>query len=311
MEQTLRTLIIDDNEDDVELILRELRRADGFKIVHEVARNQAEIRLALTHRTWDVIICDYFLPGFDAPRVLVMMEHLGIDVPFVLVSGKADPDLADAALRIGGVHEYVSKNNLSKLGPVLKRELRVYRAFDAMVKAWAAVLEIRDLETRGHSERVVDLTMQLARRLGIAESEIVHLRRGALLHDVGKLGIRDEILLKRGVLTEQERITMRGHPLIGFELLREIEVLRPSLQIPLHHHEAWNGSGYPLGLEGAEIPLPARIFTVVDVFDALTHDRPYHEAMTRQAALQYIQEQAGILFDPEVVEKFLEMAGTA
>lgn len=307
MEQTLRVLLIEDNDDDVALILRELRRANGFRIVHEVVQSELEIRRALTTKTWDVIVCDYFLQGYDAPRVLVLLDQLGIDVPFILVSGIADEDLAAASLRIHGVHEFVSKDRLSRLGPVLHRELRLYQGYDEMINAWTAALELRDLETRGHADRVTDQTVRLARRLHVAESEIVHIRRGALLHDIGKLGIPDEILLKKGKLTDREMETMKGHPMIGFELIKKIEVLKRSREIILQHHERWNGSGYPLGLVGRQIALPARIFAVVDVHDALTSDRPYHEAMAPDLALTYIQEQANVLFDPYVVQAFTEM----
>lgn len=307
MEQTLRVLIIEDNDDDVLLILRELRRTNGFQIVHEVVKNEAEIRRALTEKTWDIIVCDYFLESFDAPRVLTLLDHLGIDVPFILVSGKADDDVADASLRIRGVHEFVSKSKLSRLGPVIHRELRLYHGYDEMIRAWARALELRDHETRGHSDRVVEMTVELARRMGVAESEIVHIRRGALLHDIGKLGISDSILLKKEKLTADEMTVMKGHSIIGFELLHKIEVLKPSLKLVLHHHERWNGSGYPLGLQGSDIPLAARIFAVVDVYDALTSDRPYHEAMTHNVALEYIKAEANTSFDPQVVEQFVEL----
>lgn len=310
MDQTLRVLIIEDNQDDVALILRELKRANGFTIVHEVASREYEIRAALMYKTWDLILCDYFLPGMDAPRILSLMDHLGVDVPFILVSGKADPDLAAAAQRIRGVHEFVSKDRLSRLGPIIHRELMLYQGYDEMIRAWAAVLELRDLETHGHSERVVEMTLQLARRMGTAESEIVHIRRGVLLHDIGKLAVPDSILLKPGPLTDEEMTVMRGHPLIGFELLKKIEVLKRSLQITLHHHERWNGSGYPLGLQGTEIPLPARMFAVVDVYDALASERPYHEAVKHEVAVEFIRQHANILFDPDVVAHFIQqMAG--
>lgn len=311
MEQTLRVLLIEDNDDDVVLILRELKRANGFQIVHEVAKNEPEIRRALTQKTWDIIVCDYFLEGFDAPRVLTMLEQLGIDIPFILVSGQAGDDLADASLRIRGVHEYVDKSRLSRLAPVIHRELRLYNGYDEMIRAWARALELRDHETRGHSDRVVEMTVELARKMGIAESEIVHIRRGALLHDIGKLGISDAILLKKEKLTADEMTVMKGHSIIGYELLHKIEVLQPSLKLVLHHHERWNGSGYPLGLHGSEIPLPARIFAVVDVYDALTSDRPYHEAMTHDVALEYIKSEANTSFDPQVVDQFVEMVGDA
>jgi putative nucleotidyltransferase with HDIG domain len=207
------------------------------------------------------------------------------------------------------VHEFVDKNRLSRLGNVIRRELRLYSGYDAMIRAWASALELRDLETSGHSDRVTEQTVQLARTLKMAESEMVHIRRGALLHDIGKLGIPDAILLKPGKLTDEEVQVMHGHPVIGFELLKKIEVLKRSLEIPLHHHERWDGSGYPLGLAGSDIPRPARIFAVVDVYDALTSNRTYREAIAHDIAIQYIESQAGIAFDPVVVQAFLDMIG--
>lgn len=310
MEQTLRVLVIEDNANDVVLILRELQRANGFQIVHEAVSTEKEIRTALTQKTWDIIICDYFLTGgFDAPRVLTMLDQLGIDVPFILVSGRADDDVADASLRIRGVHEYVNKNKLSRLGPVIHRELRLYNGYDEMITAWSSALELRDHETQGHSERVVGMTIRLARLMGVAESEIVHFRRGATLHDIGKIGISDSILLKKEKLTDTEMEIMKGHTMIGYEMLRKIDVLRRALDIPLYHHERWNGVGYPFGLQGSAIPLSARIFAVVDVYDALTSDRPYHAAATKDVAMEYIKAEAGISFDPDVVKKFVEMVG--
>lgn len=311
MEQTLRVLILEDNEDDVLLILHEIRNLNGFEIAHEAVSTEPEIRKALTEKSWDLIICDYFLTGFDAPRVLVLIDRLGIDVPFVMTSGLADEDMATAALRISGVHEYVSKRNLGRLRQVVKRELLVYKSLEETIKAWSSVLELRDLETRGHSDRVVELTVQLARRMEIAESEIIHIRRGALLHDIGKLGVPDSILLKKGPLTDEEWVVMKSHTLFGFELLRKIEILERALDIPLHHHEKWNGTGYPEGKQGSEIPLPARIFAVIDVYDALTSDRPYHEAVAHDVALEHIQSEANKSFDPQVVEEFVKMVGDA
>jgi response regulator RpfG family c-di-GMP phosphodiesterase len=309
VEQTLRFLIIEDNDDDVQLILRELRRANGFRIIHEAVATEAKIRQALTQKSWDFVISDYFLQGFDAPRVSSILEHLGIDIPFILVSGKSEEEMADAALRIRGVYEYVSKKRLYRLGPLIHRALRHYEGYDQMIRAWASALELRDLETRGHSDRVVERTVQLARAMEIAESEIVHIRRGALLHDIGKLGVPDSILLKKGPLTDEEMERMKTHSLIGFEFLRKIKILERALEIPLHHHERWNGSGYPLGLQGIEIPLAARIFAVVDVYDALTSERPYREAWVHQVAMDYIRSESAKSFDPQVVKKFVELVG--
>lgn len=177
-------------------------------------------------------------------------------------------------------------------------------AYNATLEGWSRALEMRERETAGHSLRVVDLTLQLAKALGVDEEDLQHIRRGALLHDIGKMGIPDSILLKPSTLSEDEWVVMRQHPLYANELLKPIYYLEKALDIPYCHHERWNGEGYPRKLKGEDIPLAARIFAVVDVFDALTSDRPYRPAWTVDAALRYIREQSGKLFDPKVVDAF-------
>jgi len=179
------------------------------------------------------------------------------------------------------------------------------RAYDATLEGWSLVLELRDQETQGHTLRVTDLTEELARKIGVPDEILPHIRRGALLHDIGKMGIPDTILKKPGPLTEDEWTIMRRHPEYARQFLAHIDYLVPSLDIPYCHHEKWDGSGYPRGLKGEEIPLAARIFAVVDVFDALTSDRPYRKAWGKQEALDYIGEQTGKHFDPQIPPAFL------
>lgn len=179
------------------------------------------------------------------------------------------------------------------------------RAYDATIEGWSRALELRDKETEGHSERVTQMTLQLARTFGIEEAELAHVRRGALLHDIGKIAIPDAVLQKPSALTDAEWELMREHPQRAYEMLLPIAYLRPALDIPYCHHERWDGTGYPRGLKGEEIPLVARLFAVADVYDALTSDRPYRKAWARADALAYIREQAGKQFDPRVVEMFL------
>lgn len=185
------------------------------------------------------------------------------------------------------------------------RELQ--EAYDHTIEALAYALDLRDKETEGHSRRVADLTVALARAMGIEGERITHLRRGALLHDIGKLGVPDSILQKPGPLTEEEWEVMRRHPVYAWEMLSSIEHLRPALDIPYCHHERWDGTGYPRGLKGKSIPLAARIFAVVDVWDALRSHRPYRPPWAEGEALAYIRNQAGRHFDPEVVQVFLSM----
>lgn len=179
-------------------------------------------------------------------------------------------------------------------------------AYETTIEGWSRALDLRDRETEGHTLRVTDLTLKMAEAMGFSPEERVHIRRGALLHDMGKLGVPDRILLKPDSLTDDEWEIMRMHPLYTYQMLAPIEYLRPALEIPLSHHERWDGSGYPRGLKGQEIPLVARIFAVIDVWDALTSDRPYRPAWSEQAALEYLKKNAGSLFDPQVVEIFLK-----
>lgn len=183
------------------------------------------------------------------------------------------------------------------------------QAYDATIEGWTRAIDLRDKETEGHTQRVVELALRLCRKAGMSEGLLVHVRRGALLHDIGKLGIPDAILLKPGALTDEEWVIMRRHPLYAYEMLAPIEYLRPALDIPYCHHEKWDGTGYPRGLKGEQIPLAARIFAVVDVWDALTSDRPYRPAWSKEEALAYLKEQQGKHFDPQAVKLFLKEMG--
>lgn len=181
------------------------------------------------------------------------------------------------------------------------------KAYDSTLAGWARALELRDEQTQDHTRRVTELAVALARALGLSEEEIVHIRRGAILHDIGKMAIPDSILLKAGPLTPEEEALMRQHPQFAYDMLSPIEFLRPALDIPYCHHEQWDGQGYPRGLKGEEIPLAARLFAVVDNWDALTSDRPYRPAWSKEQARQYLREQAGKKFDPRIVEVFLRL----
>jgi len=201
----------------------------------------------------------------------------------------------------------IAINNAELLNSLQISNVELLNAYETTLKGWVDALDMRDHETEGHTLRVADQSLQLARRIGIKDSEIVNFQRGALLHDIGKVAISDTILNKPGPLTEEEWVIMRQHPLTAFQLLSKSKYLIPALDIPYCHHEKWDGSGYPRGLKGEQIPLAARIFAIVDVWDALTSDRPYRKAWTQKKALEYIQEQSGIHFDPKVVAAFQTM----
>lgn len=185
------------------------------------------------------------------------------------------------------------------------------RAYDETLEGWAAALEMRDNETKGHADRVERLTMDLVARLGVPPEAWEHVRRGTLLHDIGKMGVPDSILQKPGPLTDEEWAIMKTHPQKALDMLGAIDFLVPALDIPYSHHERWDGTGYPRGLAGEEIPLVARIFAVVDVYDALTSDRHYRRGWSHEQALAHIRQESGRHFDPAVVEAFLAMIGEA
>lgn len=183
-------------------------------------------------------------------------------------------------------------------------------AYETTIESWAKLLDMRDKEMEGHSRRVVELTVCLAQLMGVSGQELVYIRWGALLHDIGKIGLPDSILLKPGPLTPEEWVVMRSHPTRANEVLGSIAFLQPALDVPFSHHEQWNGSGYPQGLQCEEIPLAARIFAIVDVWDALCSDRPYRNAWTEREALDYIYSQSGKHFDPRVERAFHQMMQT-
>jgi putative two-component system response regulator len=182
-------------------------------------------------------------------------------------------------------------------------------AYDKTIEGWSNALDLRDKEVEGHTNRVTQIALKFARMIGFTNEELAHVRRGALLHDVGKLGIPDSILHKPDKLTEEEWKVMRMHPVYAHQWLASIAFLLPALDIPYCHHEKWDGTGYPRGLIGEQIPITARLFALVDVWDALCSDRPYRRAMPRADALEYIRTQAGSHFDPELTKVFIQLVG--
>jgi diguanylate cyclase (GGDEF)-like protein/PAS domain S-box-containing protein/putative nucleotidyltransferase with HDIG domain len=206
----------------------------------------------------------------------------------------------------------IAVDNLTLYEGMRRANVELMMAYDATIEGWSRALDLRDKETEGHSQRVTEMTLRLARAMGVGEADLVHIRRGALLHDIGKMGIPDRILMKPGPLNEEEWQHMRRHPDYAREMLSPIEFLRPSLGIPYCHHERFDGSGYPQGLVGEAIPLSARIFAVADIWDALGNDRPYRKAWPPGRIREYIGSLAGTALDPEVVATFLRLeAGSA
>ena len=277
----------------------------------------------------DLILLDVMMPGIDGFEVCrrIRADPLLADVPVVMTTA-----LDDKASRLEGIEagadDFISKPidrmeirarvntiiRLNRYRKLMKQQADLMQAhgelqdaYEATLKGWVRALDFRDNETGDHSRRVTLLTVELARLMGINEDELVHVRRSALLHDIGKIAVPDSILHKTGPLTEAEWDIMRKHPQIAIEMLEPIEYLRPALAIPFNHHERWDGTGYPRGIKGEEIPLAARIFAVVDVWDALSSDRPYRKAWPYEKIVEHMRQQSGTHFDPKVVELFLKM----
>ena len=204
----------------------------------------------------------------------------------------------------------IAINNAKLLTSLQSSNIELLNSYEATLKGWVDALDMRDHETEGHTQRVTELSLKLARLMGIKDKETINFQRGALLHDIGKVAISDTILNKPGPLTEEEWVIMRKHPLFAYQLLSKSRYLIPALDIPYCHHEKWDGSGYPRKLKGEAIPLTARIFAIVDVWDALISDRPYRKVWTKKKALEYIREQSGKHFDPQVVKFFLKNPST-
>jgi response regulator RpfG family c-di-GMP phosphodiesterase len=201
----------------------------------------------------------------------------------------------------------IAIDNAQLFDNLQRSQLELAMAYDYTLEGWSRALDMRDKETEGHTQRVTEMTVHLTKRNGFNDIELVHARRGAILHDIGKMGVPDHILLKPGPLTPEERKIMELHPTFAMELLSPIAYLRPALDIPYYHHERWDGSGYPRRLKGEQIPKAARIFAIIDVWDALSHDRIYKKAWPRETIIAYLREESGKHFDPDVVTDFINM----
>lgn len=201
----------------------------------------------------------------------------------------------------------IAIDNVRLFENLQRSNVELMLAYDTTLEGWSRALDLHDQTAPQHTNRVTNMATRLARELGVSDIEELHIRRGAILHDIGNMGVPEKILNKNGPLTEEEWQIMRCHPSYAYDLLSPISYLRPALDIPYCHHERWDGQGYPVGLKGEQIPLAARIFSVVDVWDSMLSNRPYREALSEDEALAYIKNNAGIQFDPAAVEAFMNL----
>jgi putative two-component system response regulator len=321
-------LIVDDEYIGRET-LQSVLEGEGYEL--EMAENGFQAIEKAKKLLPDVILLDVMMPGMTGFEVCqrIRSDPQIAEIPIIILTALDDRESLLNALK-AGADDFISKpfdrfelrarllgitrlNRYQKLiqerAKLREANAQLLSAYEATIEGLSHALDLRDRETEGHSRRVTELTIQLAQAMNIGDTEITHYRRGALLHDMGKIGIPDSILHKPDTLTEEEWTIMRKHPQLAYEMLYPIEYLRPALDIPYSHHEKWDGSGYPRGLKGEEIPMSARLFAIADVWDALTSDRPYRAAWNESEALAYIREQSGKHFDPTVVDLFFNMIG--
>ena len=327
MEESKSTILIVDDEPSGRDTLESILEPEGYNLIMAENGYQA-LEMALAIRP-DVILLDVMMPGMNGFEVCrrIRGEKQLAEIPILFLTALDDRQSLLNGLD-AGADEFISKpydryelrarllgitrlNRFRKLieerSNLEQAHVELMAAYEATIAGWSHALDLRDRETEGHSQRVTQLTISLAEAFGLSQDEMTHIRRGALLHDIGKLGVPDGVLHKPGPLSEAEWVVMRQHPQQAYDMLLPIDYLHPALDIPLCHHEKYDGTGYPRGLKGEEIPLSARIFAVADVWDALTSDRPYRLAWDKEKALAYILEQSGKHFDPQAIKLFVKI----
>lgn len=321
------TILIVDDEISGLHTLESILDGQGYHIV--MAQNGPEALDKTRAIQPDVILLDVMMPGMDGFEVCrsIRNDPVLAEIPIIMLTALDDRKSLLLGLE-SGADDYITKpydryelrarllgiTRLNRYRKLLNERAnleeaheKLLSAYDATIEGWSHAMDLRDKETEGHTLRVTELSEKLGQIMGIDEDALIYMRRGALLHDIGKLGVPDSILLKPDKLTPEEWEIMHQHPKYAYDMIQPIEYLRPALDIPFCHHEKWDGSGYPRGLKGSDIPLTARIFAIIDVWDALTSDRPYRPAWEKRKVLEYIKDQSGKHFDPHVVEQFLKM----
>jgi response regulator RpfG family c-di-GMP phosphodiesterase len=331
-----RILIVDDEANMRSVLLRQFEE-EGTECVASPSALDALNKMK--EQDFSLVISDVMMPGMSGMEFLRLVKRQDPDTAFIMITGLMDINTAVDSLRLGAFDFITKPFELPAIRRAVDRALErrrllmenrshreeleqkirertfelkealndVEESYKITLEALVTALDAREHETRAHSQRVREYTLTLAQDLGLKHDDLIQTGRGALLHDVGKIGVRDSILLKPGKLSEEEWIEMRMHPQIGYNILQSIEFLSPAAEIVLCHQERWDGNGYPTRLAGEDIPLGARIFAVVDTLDAMTSDRPYRKALSFEAAWNEIHRCSGTQFDPRVAEAFLAL----
>jgi response regulator RpfG family c-di-GMP phosphodiesterase len=338
-----KILIVDD-EEIIRQVFSELLQQTGFDV--DTAEDAKTAQALLDTHLYDVVVSDIIMPGMSGIELLKLQKEAAPDVPFVLVTGQPNLDSASEAIRTGSAVDYLIKpvsgpelyktiaraveikrvrdenrrleldnqryqNHLEELvekksAALIKAYKEVSRAYDFSLEALVAMLDAREQSAGRHSVRVREFALILAHAMDVPAEQMDDIARGTTLHDIGKIAIPDGILLKPGKLTKEEWAVMKTHPQIGYNIIHSCEQFAPAAEIVLSHHERFDGTGYPRGLKGTEICLGARLFAVIDAYDAMRSVRVYKDAVSMEDATEEIRSNAGTQFDPDVVRAFLE-----
>lgn len=336
-EETKEAILIVDDEEPIRQLLDQCLSGQGY--LTRVAGNADEALSALTTSRFDLVLSDVRMPGMNGLELLEAISSRHGDVGVLMLTACDDVTMAVQAMKMGALDYVLKPFRIDQISATVRKALRSHReeigqrryvmqleevvrnqtlelrktfehfqnASEKTLEALVAALDAREHETHAHSWRVREYTLRLARALGVDTASLADIGRGAMLHDIGKIGVSDNILLKPGKLTEVEWVEMRKHPQIGYWILDGIHGLEPGSEIVLAHQEKFDGMGYPRGLKGEEIPLGARIFAVIDCFDAITSDRPYRKASTYEEARAEIERCSGTQFDPLIAQYFLNV----
>ena len=326
-----RILAVDD-EESIRAILRTILEGEGY--LCDTAASADEAINRLRENQYDVILTDIMMPGISGIELLELVREREDEIAVIMLTALNDIDVSIRALK-SGAYDYISKpfrlddvtisiemalqkralilenrdyqRNLEK--KVLEQSRKIQASFIKSIEALARTLEAKDPETRDHSLRVTEYSVRTAEEMGLSPAEVEDIRVAAALHDIGKIGISDVILDKDRALREEEVEHIQRHPLIAAEILGPIDELKEIIHLIKHHHENYDGSGYPTGIAGDEIPLGSRIIAVADTFDAITSTRPYRKAKTELFAVEEIKKYSGSQFDPDVIAAFLQAMG--
>ncbi|MBN1365767.1 MAG: response regulator [Syntrophaceae bacterium] len=325
-DQSLQILMVNDLQDDVFPLIHQITKG-GYSLIHDRVNDFNSMKKALQKKQWDIVICNHKMDKFNVSSAIDLLKESKADIPLIIVSGTADEEAAEEFMRLGA-RDYITKNNLSRLCPVIERELDAAEirekckwmekeleqtidnfqyVFSITMQLIVSAIEAREPYKKGHQLRSANLACAIAEEIGLNQEIIQGLRVVSSIYDIGNLTIPAEILAKPSKLTDIEYSLVKEHPQSGYEILKNVETSWPLAQIVQQHHERMDGSGYPQNLKGDDILMEARILAVSDVVESMASARPHRLALGIDTALEEIKKKRGILYDSAVADACLNL----